>query len=74
MTLPNARIFYAKYAMVSKRNLPSNVIIARTYVRNIGPRRQKKRRVQRGRGLPISLQAARSTAFNMEKKAVNTKL
>ena len=44
VTLPNRRIFFAKYARVSARGLPQDVRIARKYVRKIGPRRQRKHR------------------------------
>ena len=42
-TLPNRRTFHAKYAMVWRGNLPPNVQIARTYVQEIGQRRQRER-------------------------------
>ena len=36
--LPNGRTFYAKYGQVSRRELPQNVRVRRTYRRTIGPR------------------------------------
>ena len=49
--LPNGRSFYAKYARVGRRELPQNVQVAQTYVRKIGPTRQRRRRGQTGRGI-----------------------
>ena len=65
VTLPDGRTFCEKYAMVSRGNLPPNIRIARTYVRKIGPRRQRKRRAQRGRGLTILSQAVLSKALDI---------
>ena len=42
--LPNGRTFYAKYTRVLRNQLPQNVRVRGTYVRKIGPRRQRKRR------------------------------
>ena len=45
VTLPNGRIFLARYERVNRASLyPANVRIKRTYMRNIGPRRQRKPR------------------------------
>ena len=74
VTLPNGRTFFAKYAMVSKRELPQNIRIMRKYVRKIGPRRQRKRRGQRGRSFAIPSQTILSTALEMGKKAGKTDL
>ena len=50
--LPNGQKFYAKYQRVNRDTLyPTKVRIRRTYVRKIGPRRQRKRRqAQAGSG------------------------
>ena len=42
--LPNGRVFFAKYLRVVRERLPEQVKIRRTYVRKIGPRRQRCRR------------------------------
>ena len=41
-TLPNGRTFSAKYERVKRTNVPRNVRIARTHIRKIGPRRQRR--------------------------------
>lgn len=73
-TLPNGRTFYAKYVRLSTGNLPPNVRIARTYVQKIGPKRQRKHRAQRGKGLLIPPQAVLSVALDMGKRAGNNEL
>ena len=75
--LPNSLVFFAKYQRVGSHVLnTTHVRINRTYVRIIGPRRQrirrygpqnKRRRIQRG-GLGIDL----STAIDLEKKAAGS--
>ena len=47
--LPNGRPFVARYKRVSQKNLLWNVTIRRN--RTIGPRRQRKRKTQKGAGL-----------------------
>ena len=39
--LPNGRVFFGKYQRVDRDRLPERIRITRTYVRNIGPRRQR---------------------------------
>ena len=57
--LPNGRVFFAKYQRVGRHALtPTRVRIAGTYVRKIGPRRQKIRKIgprnkQRRRQQPV---------------------
>ena len=46
VTLPNGQSFLARYERVSRKVLPRNVTIARTW--QIGPRRQRKRKTQQG--------------------------
>ena len=54
VTLPNGRIFTARYKRVSRSQLPSNVILRRTYRQKAAPRgRKRRRRRQAGRGLFI---------------------
>ena len=71
--LPNGRTFYSKYARVPRNQLPQNVRVRRTCVRKIGPRRQRKRRQQAGRGL-LPSEAPLSSAFDLTKRAENSKL
>ena len=77
--LPNGRVFFAKYQMVARYALtPTWVKITRTYVRKIGPRRQRIRRIcpknrqkirqQAGAGLDLS------TAIDLGRKATGSKL
>ena len=77
--LPNDRVFFAKYQRVSKHVLtPTRVRMARTYVRKIGPRRQRisrigprnrrRRRQQAGAGLDLT------TAINLGRNAAGSKL
>lgn len=49
--------------------LPPHVRTVRTYFRKIGPRKQRKRRVQGGRELPIPSQGVLSTVLVMGKRA-----
>ena len=44
VTLPNGRYFSVRYERVSRKNLPSNVTIRRSWT--IGPKWQRKRRTQ----------------------------
>ena len=46
VTLPNGRIFYAKYERTSRQNLPRNVTIRKN--RTIGSRQQRTRKTQQG--------------------------
>ena len=49
ITLPNGHSFVARYERVSKKNLPRNVTINKA--QTIGPRRQRKRKMQQGTGI-----------------------
>ena len=71
--IPNGRTLYVKYARVARNQLPENVRVQRAYIRNIGPRRQRKRRKQGDRGL-LSSKALLSLAFHLTKRAGNSKL
>ena len=77
--LPNGRVFFAKYQRVNKHTLaPTQVRIARTYVRKIGPRQQRIRRIsprnrqsgrqQTGAGLIIA------TAIDLGKRTAGSEL
>ena len=76
--LPNSRVFFAKYQMVARYALtPTCIRIAKTYVKKIGPRWQRirrispknrqKRRQQAGAGLDLS------TAIDLGRKATRSK-
>ena len=77
--LPNGGVLFAKYQRVGRHVLnPTCVRINRTYVRKIGPRRQrirrygprnKRRRRQQG-GADIDV----STAIDLGRKAASTSL
>ena len=44
--LPNGRVLFAKYQSVGRHKLtPTPIRIVRTYVRKIGPRQQRIRRI-----------------------------
>ena len=77
--LPNGRVFFAKYGRVNRHALaPTQVRIARTYVRKIRPRRQRigrfgrrnkrKRRQQADAGLDLAM------AIDLGKRAAGSKL
>ena len=66
--LPTGRVFYAKYQHVGPNQLPQDVRVRRTYVRKIGPRRQRKRRQQEGRGLDLPTKSLLSSAMSLGKK------
>ena len=52
VTLPNGRVFYAKYKRVKRSELPPNIILRRNYRQRAAPRGRRRRRVaQKGRGI-----------------------
>lgn len=72
--LPNGRVFFAKYQGVGRDILPERVRIRRTYVRKIGPRRQRiscRRQQQVSRGLD---QNAISSALDLGSRAATSRL
>ena len=86
VTLPNGRIFLARYERVNRASLyPTNVRIKRTYRRKIGPRRQRKprKKQQEGkwvidsqtmiRGIDLGKRAA-NTGIDLGKRAANTEV
>ena len=78
MQLPNGRVFFAKNQRAGRDRLPECVRIRRTYLKKIGPRRQRIRRIglrnqhrkrqQDGRGLELS------TAIDLGRKAAGSRL
>ena len=81
VTLPNGRIFLARYEPVNRASLyPTNVRIKRTYRRKIGPRRQRKlrKKQQEGSGYIDSQNIIRGIAANtgtdLGKRAANTEV
>ena len=77
--LLNGRVFFTKYQRASRHALaPTQVRIATTYVRKIGPRQQRirtignrnsqRRRQQAGAGLDLS------TAIDLSRNAAGSKL
>ena len=69
--LQNGRTFYAEYDRVPRNHLPQNMRVWQTYVRKIGPRRQRELRQQTGRGL-LPSEALLSSAFDLTKRAGNS--
>ena len=67
VTLPNGRVFYAKYQRVGRDALPGNVRIKRKYKKRVA--NSGKRRVQRGRGFKSFFKKA----YKFGKKALNNK-
>ena len=52
VTLPNGRVFYAKYKCKKRSELPPNIISRRNYRQRAAPRERRRRRVsQQGRGI-----------------------
>ena len=52
VTLPNGRVFCAKYKRVKRSKLPPNIILRRNYRQRAAPRGRRRRRVaQQGRGI-----------------------
>ena len=49
-TLPNGRVFYAKYKRVKRSELPPNIILRRNYRQRAAPR-GRRRAAQQGRGI-----------------------
>ena len=50
VTLPNGRTFVARYERIKRSELPPNIRMRRTYRQRAAPR-NRRRRVQRGRGI-----------------------
>ena len=50
VTLPNGRVFYAKYKRVKRSELPPNIILRRYYRQRAAPR-GRRRVAQQGRGI-----------------------
>ena len=77
--LPNDRVFYARCKKVGRNVFnPTRVRIARTYVRKIGPRKQKIRRLEPEKQRRRRQQASRgfeiATAFDLGKKSVGSSI
>ena len=51
VTLPNGRVFYAKYKRVKCSELPSNIILRRNYRQRAAPRERRRRVAQQGWGI-----------------------
>ena len=73
--LPNGRTFYVRYQRLNRQTLyPTKVRIKRTYVRKIGPRRQRKQRApkrqQTGSGYVNVNNLMRG--LNLAKRGANT--
>ena len=51
VTLPNRRVFYAKYKRVKRSELPPNIILRRNYRQRADPRGRRRRVAQQGRGI-----------------------
>ena len=70
VTLPNGRMFYAKYKRTTRAELPANVHLQRPYKQRAAPRGRRRRRGgQRGRGFKSAIKKA----FNFAKKAAKNK-
>ena len=82
---PNGHVFFAKYQRVCRHALtPTRLRIARTYVRKIGPRKQRirkigprnrrRRRQQAGAGLNLSMTidlGRKAAGFKLSKMMIN---
>ena len=51
VTLPNGRVFYAKYKRKKRSELPPNIILRRNYRQRAAPRGRRRRVAQQGRGM-----------------------
>ena len=51
VTLPNGRVFYAKYKRVKRSELPINIILRRNYRQRAAPKGRRRRVAQKGRGI-----------------------
>ena len=73
VTLPDGRMFLARYKRATRNVLPCNINFLRPYKQRAAPkgRRRKRRRInQRGRGFGSTLKKA----VNLGKKAFNSRL
>ena len=48
VTLRNGRTFVARYNKISRDQLPSNIVMRRTYTQRAAPRGRRRRRAQQG--------------------------
>ena len=51
VTLPNGRVFYAKYKRKKRSELLPNIILRRNYRQRAAPRGRRRRVAQQGRGM-----------------------
>ena len=77
--LPNGHVFFAKYQRVGRHALtPTRVRISRTYIRKIGPRRQRIRKIgprnRRRRRQQACAGLDLSTAIDLGRNAARSKL
>ena len=51
VTLPNGRTFVARYKRIRRDELPSNIVMRRTYAQRAAPRGTRRRQAQQGQGI-----------------------
>ena len=76
VTLPNSKIFYAKYKRATRAELPANVHLQRAYRQRDAPkgRRRRRRAVgQHGRGFKSAFKNVFKKGFNIAKKVAKNK-
>ena len=76
VTLPNSKIFYAKYKRATRAELPANVHLQRAYRQRAAPkgRRRRRRAVgQHGRGFKSAFKNVFKKGFNIAKKVAKNK-
>ena len=71
VTLPNGRIFYARYKCATHAELPANVHLERPYIQRAAPRGRRQHVRQGGRGFKSTFKKVINFA---KKKLEKTKL
>ena len=51
VTLPNDRTFVARYKRIKRSELPTNIVMRKTYTQRAAPRGRRRRRAQQGQGI-----------------------
>ena len=51
VTLPNDRTFVARYKRIKRSELPTNIVMRKTYTQRAAPRGRRRRRAQQEQGI-----------------------
>ena len=51
VTLPNDRTFVARYKRIKRSELPTNIVMRKTYTQRAAPRGRRRRRAEQEKGI-----------------------